>query len=163
MNKKYQDITFYIDTNVSKQELDVNNKIKVEYKNEEFTTKNIGDFSIYLNDSYLNFEVDIESKKIVGFSGIYPLKKYDKVNIVLPSSFSKGILKVKENKKFMKGTGTRMNFDCNPCYDEKTQILIFGKFNNNQSYCQFLENGYIQLDEKDCLTSLIITDISIHK
>ena len=63
----------------------------------------------------------------------------------------------------MKGTGTRMNFDCNPCYDEKNQILIFGKFNNNQSYCQFLENGYIQLDENDCLTSLIITDISIHK
>lgn len=162
MGSKFQNITFYMDEDVSEKELRTYNDIKIEYDGKEFSSNGNGNFSIYLNDSYLSFEVDVESKRITNFCGIYPFKNIGAVNIQLPVNASKGILTVKESKEMQRGCGTRIKFDCTPYYDEKNRILILGKFSKNKSYCQFFENGYIQLDKNGFLTSIMLTDISLN-
>ena len=71
-----ENLTFEFNQNISEQELEAYNKLSVLYKNGElYSSGGHGNFSIYLGDSYLSFELDLNTNRICSFLGQYFVDK----------------------------------------------------------------------------------------
>ena len=48
-------------------------------------------------------------------------------------------------------------------YGKKQNIILFGKYNKKLPIYKFFENAYVQLNEENSLTSIVITDFVCDK
>lgn len=159
MADKDRSIKFINDTNASTKEIDIYNSIVIKYFDEEFSSDNYGNFSIYLGDTYLCFEIDINTKRVISFCGRHP--KVKSKDIELPSSFIRTILKVKDNTNLCEGSGARIKFKNDSYYDSRRKIFSIGVIDRKKPIYKFLSNAYIQLDDEGKPLSVIITDICL--
>lgn len=149
-------IFFEIEKNVNSKTLSAYQDIFVESENNELFCKNgSGGYSIYLNETYICLDVDIETKRVGSFGGIFYAQKNKA--LVIPSEFYTGILKLKEEpQNFIKGTGTHMDFSREIFYDKNNKILQFGILKKNCEVYKVFKNLYVQLDKNGQLVSVVI-------
>lgn len=163
INKKHK-VAFKVDENVPQKAIDVYHSIKVYYdKSDDYhglsSVNGGGDFSLYLDDSYLSLDFDIESKRVGNFGGMFCLDKAIKKQINLPNKIISGILLVKTNADFISGTGWRIKFKLKPCFDNKTKVLQFGNCNSKKPLYKVLSNVYVQLSSKGSLKGILINNL----
>lgn len=112
-NKKHR-VLFEIDKNTSKKALEVYHSIKIYYDNRDgYNSLNSenggGGFSLYLEDSYICFDFDIETKRVSNFGGMFNLNEVKDKLILLPKEIVNGILIVKTDYNFISGSGWRIS------------------------------------------------------
>lgn len=161
MLEKNKDISFEVDCNVSGKTLSVYQDILVEWKdNGLYCSNGGGGYSIYLNQSYICLDADIETKRIQNFGGMCLNQKLK--DLAIPTEFVVGILKLKkEPSNFSVGIGTRIKFDKNIFYDKDKKILQFGDLKSNIKTYKVFKNMYVQLNDINQITAIVISDIEM--
>ena len=107
----------------------------IEVKSEKIDKKSIsiysvgggGNYSIYLQDRYININVDCMTKVVYSLEGDIYCNSLKSDFISLPNSITPALLKLDTKDNLIPGTGCYINFNCeNIIYDKKNKLLQIG-------------------------------------
>lgn len=161
---KNKNIKFIAESDLSKRTIDVYHSIQVIYDTSDvaFGLKSInggGDFSLYLDDSYVCIDFDIATKRVSGLNGMFYLEEATEKKIDVKNNIFEVVLLVKGMDGFTTGGGWNINFNYVSFYDKNNKILQFGYYNAEKPLFKFLKNAYAQITEDKNLQCIIIIDI----
>lgn len=153
-------VKFLFNTNQDNKTIDIYHKIQIVHKdNALFGINAGGGFALYLGESYISIDADVDSKRIENFGGEIVLEHIKNASIKTPKKSVKGILYIDTNETLQKAMGWRIQFSKKRLYDKNNKILQIGKYNPNKVSYHFFKNAYAQLSKDGTLKGLIITDI----
>lgn len=155
-------VKFYFLHDVSDREKNIYHGIKVVYDTDGLYTKDGGgNFALYLDDSYISVDFDIESSRVGNFGGYLNLSEVTCTVLELPKNLISGILCVEKLENLLAGCGRRIDFSFDCKYDRKNCLMQFGLVDKNQTFYKFLGNAYAQLTADGFLQGILITDIQL--
>jgi len=161
IDNAYREAKFAVETETDEQRLEVYQGVKVCYHAEEgelVCANGGGDIEIYLGGTLLCFSMDLETKRISGFSGVISLKDQAKENIEKPDEFTVGILQLEGEADLPRGSGIRIKFGDACTYDPEKKLLRLGVFGIGRTY-KILGNVYVCLTDKGELVGVMIEDL----
>lgn len=161
--KKYK---FKIDENIDIKTLKVYQSIKLKMLkiDDEILLTCInggGDFSLYLQDRFLYFGIENETKRVSSFNGELTYLKIKTANLFLPKTIKNAILKLDTNENLVTGTGSYIEFKINDIfYDKEQKILQIGRIINVDVIYKIFSNAFIQIKNAK-IEGLILTEIEL--
>lgn len=155
---------FYFNENEEQNILKVYQDILVVFDKEGCYAQNGGgDFSVYLKDSFLSIDVDVESRRVGSFGGYIDIFKSAKICDGEQIDFKKaktGVLYVSDCENLLSGVGVRIDFSVNCTVDRQNKAFIVGNLSKDLPLNKFFKNGYCQIKDGNLLC-LIFTDDSL--
>ncbi len=161
--KKYK---FKIDGNIDIKTLRAYQSIKLKMLkiDDEILltcTNGGGDFSLYLQDRFLYFGIENETKRVSSFNGELTYLKIKTANLFLPKTIKNTILKLDTNDNLVAGTGSYLEFNKNDVfYDKEHKILQIGKIFDADVIYKIFSNAFIQIKNGE-IVGLILTKIEL--
>lgn len=166
MAEKYHDYKFRVKEMSSVDSIKEYHKIKVCSNNLDgetylYSTNGGGNYSLYLQDRFFNFNVDSETKNIDSFEGDLNVGSLKFIKLKLPNNIVNAILSLDTKDTLNKGCGGYIRFDTSKVYYDKEQkVLQIGNLNPSETTYRFFDNGYAQI-KKDNLSALMFTEIEL--
>ncbi len=162
MINQFHKVNFFFNQDEQLNTLNIYHNIEIISNiNELYAKDGFGNFSLYLRNSYLSLDFDIESRRISNFGGIINLSNIGIEHILFPKNIVNGILYVCDKNKFINGGSWRIEFMEKYVFDNKQSLLQIGIYNANEPCYKFLKNAYCQLDSLGNLKCLLISNIVI--
>ena len=164
VSKKFHNYKIIIKEKTSVDLLDEYLKIKVWSKHSDgevylYSVNGGGNYSLYLEDRFLNFNIDNETKNISAFEGDLDLKSLKIVKLQLPKHIVNAILSLDTNDELIQGSGGYIHFNTSEIYyDKDKKILQIGKIVPNELIYRIFVNGFAQI-KKEHLSGLMFTDM----
>ncbi|MBQ7307963.1 MAG: hypothetical protein IJW82_05490 [Clostridia bacterium] len=146
--------------NEPQKALDVYHSIKVIYDDIHLFSKNGGgDGILCIENTYLEVDFDIESKRVCGISGYIGKKNKLKTEPLFePLNYQSGILYIKSKEPCTQGVGYSYKMPNKICYDPKNKILSIGITNKDFIVYKILDNVFVYTKDNNLL-GIIISDI----
>ena len=120
-----------------------------------------GGFSLYLQDRFLNFTIDVESKAVSSFEGDIIERKIKTKKLQLSNTIKNALLILNTDDNLVAGTGSYIEFNSdNICYDKNKCLLQIGNIDINKEVIHFLGNGFAQI-QGGRLAGLFFSDIEL--
>ena len=162
MINQFHKVNFFFNQDEQLNTLNIYHNIEIISNiNELYAKDGFGNFSLYLRNSYLSLDFDIESRRICNFGGIINLSNIGIEHIFFPKNIVNGILYVCGKNEFINGGSWRIEFMEKYVFDNKQSLLQIGIYNANEPCCKFLKNAYCQLYSLGKLKCLLISNIVI--
>lgn len=165
MLEKYHNFIFKV-KEISSDFISEYHKIKICSKKLDdetyiYSTNSGGNYSLYLQDRYFNFNVDNETKNISSFEGDLTIEKIKFTKIQRPSNTINAILSLDTDEILQKGCGSYIFFDTSKIYyDQAQKILQIGNINSKEKIFKFFQNGFVQIQNGN-INGLIFTEIEL--
>jgi len=166
MENYFHNYEFIIDDMATNEAISAYQNVEVCYKKIEkekilYSINGGGGYTLYLEDRFFNFEIDIETKRISSFDAELTFCDIESANLLLPVNFKNVVLKLKTEDNLLQGCGGYVEFDTKPIYyDKKQKILQIGKIETAKLFYKFLNNVYTQITNNK-ITGLLITEIEL--
>ena len=120
-----------------------------------------GNYSLYLQDRFFNFNIENESKNVGSFEGDLQINKIKFMQLKLPNNIKNIILSLDTTDDLPSGCGGYIKFNAeNVYYDKQNKILQIGNIYPNQTTYRFLNNAYTQLKNEE-LSGIMFTGIEL--
>jgi len=118
-----------------------------------------GEYSLYLQDRFFNFNIVNETKNIASFEGDLFFNKIKYTKLQMPDKIKDVILGLDTQDYLLSGSGGYIKFDAQDIfYDRDKKILQIGKISCGNQVYRFLDNAYTQL-KGDKITGLLFTEM----
>jgi len=120
-----------------------------------------GDYSLYLEDRFFNFNVDNETKSICSFEGDVIKKRLKYIKIKFPNIIKEAILSIDTQEDLQSGCGGYISFNADKLYyDEEQKILQIGDIDVENITYKIFENAFAQIKE-DVVTGILVTELEL--
>ncbi|MCM1545441.1 MAG: hypothetical protein NC033_00225 [Clostridiales bacterium] len=158
----YHKVKFKVKNDALSEEMANLHRNKITYVEDGLfgTRSQGGGFSLYLQDSYLCFDIDLDNKCLVDFSGLCSNNDIINAQLEFPKEIIDCIIYADISENLLKGCGWRISIKMNKCkYDKDKGVMWFGEVEIKQTSYRIFENLFIQLDDDNYLQGIIITYI----
>lgn len=149
--------------NVNSKTLSVYHNIQVKYDKDDlslFSVNGGGSSCLCTSCAYISLSFDNETKRVSGVDGLLGnLTSLSEFNFAWTDKLKKGVLKIDSEQEFDSGVGYDFEFPNKIQYDSFNKVLSIGDYNLERPLIQILMNVYAQLNHKNELVALVVTNI----
>lgn len=166
LKNKYNNYDFCVEKTVPSNILKAYHQIKVCVKNINgekilYSINNGGNYTLYLNDRFLSFNIDNQTKRVCSFDGELAFLKIKSAPLKLPDEIKNAILVLNTENELISGCGGYIRFNIKKVqYDKANNLLQIGDIDKKETIYRFLGNAFVQL-KKDEISGLLFSEIEM--
>lgn len=144
--------------------IDIYSNIRIKYEDLSISSINGGGNCSFVAESGIEVSFDSETKRVGALGGyIGELSRIKNIDFKLKDNYKTLILCVDDKLEYNPGVAYSFKFSNDVRYDKNRNTLLFGNYLSERELYQIFNNAFIQLNEENELTAIIITEINLNK